>query len=421
MKSYRSFLLASLAMLTMAFSVTSLAAPPVDPSPTSDSSAHGVIAVGLSHDAQHSAWIEANAAGTKLVLASPSGNNPRTISISGHCPATGLRWAHNWNRLAVMTACPAERASDGGVRSVIWVIDVHANRPPHKIAAFSGAAHDMQWTGDGKHLAFLYVPGATTTPVSTALGVKGNVGQRVASVSAADNSSLPSVLTPDALDVWEFRLSPSRNRLAYTATENDEKRWNSKLYVQAAKAGAKPEMVLDPTHEHSMLQGMHIALPRWTPESNLLLFLGVRNVPGAVGGNIYLLPGAKKGTPRKMTSFVAGADAMPTWFKYVNVGRSILLVSHQQHDRESQVAAYYLYSDRAKLRGSFFSVPGVIGDGRVPGAVSVAPQHGSSPASQRFRVAFLQVLAGNAPILRVGPLTTSLPPIVASASAHSTQ
>ncbi|WHZ20036.1 MAG: hypothetical protein OJF55_002185 [Rhodanobacteraceae bacterium] len=348
-----------------------------------------IPAVALSYDGRHLAWIVASADKTGLFLASPSGSNARRVEIPGDCREAGLRWARRWNELAVMTHCTSTAGPD---RSAIWLLDVQADQPPRKVADFAGFAHGMQWTNDGKRIAFLYVPDASATG--------GNAVQRVATIPITGGE--PEFVTPENLDVYEFSWTVTDSQgLAYTATPIGWNRWDARLYTQAADARATPRTIVDPAVP-GPLHGRHIVLPRWSIWTSQIFFLGVSDERDATSGSIYSVP-AGGGMPVDLT---VGSGAKPSWFDM----KGTVLTGTRRVDGSVEMVSYATVPHSDRPGAIFFSVPGSITDGRAPLSVSVSWRN-------RPRVAFVQSSPGSPPEIHAGTLGTQPPPAVTTINA----
>ncbi|MGN6788663.1 MAG: alpha/beta fold hydrolase [Rhodanobacteraceae bacterium] len=413
-----------LAVFFVAGYATGAAAKPPTPATTAPESARiehilaqhakvrEILAVALSYDGQHLAWVVAHGEQTVLMLGSWNGQNAHAVTIPGGCREAGLRWAPNWNTLAVLTRCKIDPSNTQPIHGAIWLIDVNAGKSPGKIADLDGFAEGMQWSRDGKRILFLFVPGATRLPEATAsgnprVGVIGETDvqvQRVASAAAAGGT--PELLTPEGLYVYEFRTSSIGSRIAYTAAPppGDNNWWTAKLYVQDAKAGAAPREIVDPGSIKGSLHGLQIALPRWSPDDARILFIGgLMSDRGATGGDIYSVP-ASGGAPVNLTE---GVKVTPSWFTVLDA-RSLLV--NQIASGKVQVTEYTLSGNHARQTRTWFTAHGVLGDGRAAFSVSL-----SSKAPRR--IAYAAESFDHPPEVHAGQLTTAPPPAVTSINA----
>ena len=371
-----------------------------------------IPAVALSYDGQHLAWVVAHDEKTELMLGSWNGQNVHSIAIPGDCREEDLRWAPRWNMLAVLTRCRVDPSNTKPIHGAIWLIDVNAGKPPRKLADLDGFAEDMQWSRDGKRIAFLFVPGATRLPAATAsgnprVGVIGETDVQVQYVASIDVSGGRSeLLTPDGLYVYEFRNSSTGNRIAYTAAPppGDNNWWTAKLYVQEAKTGAAPRELVDPGAIRGSLHGLQIALPRWSLDDARILFIGgLMSDRGATGGDIYSVP-ASGGTPVNLTQ---GAKVTPSWFTFLDA-RSLLV--NQIAKGKVQVTEYTVSGNHARQTRTWFTAPGTLGDGRAALSVSLSDK---SPR----RIAYAAESFEHPPELHAGQLTTAPPPAITSINA----
>jgi len=366
-----------------------------------------IPAVALSYDGQHLAWIVSHGDDTELMLGSWNGRNAHAVAIPGGCREEGLRWAPRWNTLAVLTRCKIDPSNTKPISGAIWLIDVNAGTAPKKLADIDGFASGMQWSRDGKRIAFLYVPGATRLPEATASGNPrvGVIGESDVQVQHVANLAIsggtPQVLTPSDLYVYEFRASSTGNRIAYIAAQppGDDNWWTAKLYVQDASAGAAPKLIVDPATVGGPLHGLQIALPRWSPDDARILFIGgLMSDRGATGGDIYGVP-ASGGPPVDLTQ---GVKVTPSWFTFLDA-RSLLV--NQIASGTTQVTEYTLAGNSARQSRLWFTAPGQIGDGRAALSVSLS---GKPP----LRIAYAANSFDRAPEVHAGLLTTTPPPAV---------
>jgi acylaminoacyl-peptidase len=371
-----------------------------------------IPAVALSHDGQHLAWVVSHDGKTQLMLGAWNGQDAHTVKLPGDCDEEDLRWAPAWNTLAVLTRCKVDPSNTQPIQGAIWLVDVAGGKPPRKLREIDGFAQDVQWSRDGKRIAFLYVPGATRLPEATAsgnprVGVIGRTDvqvQHVASIAVAGGA--PEILTPKNLYVYEFRASSTGNRIAYTAAPppGDDNWWTAKLYVQDTMANAAPKVIVDPASVSGSLHGLQMALPRWSPDDARILFIGgLMSDRGATGGDLYSVP-ASGGAPVDLT---ASTQLTPSWFTFVDHDK---LLVNQIASGTVQVAEYTLTGNAARQTRLWFTAPGVIGDGRAAFAVSLS---GTAPR----RIAYAADSFAHPPEVHAGLLTTAPPPAVTSINA----
>jgi dipeptidyl aminopeptidase/acylaminoacyl peptidase len=368
-----------------------------------------INAVALSYDGKHLAWTVSQREKTRLELASGSGRDAKPVAIPGDCKVEDLGWAPRSDELAVLTRCKVDPSNTKPIRGAIWLLDAETHASPRKLADLDGFADALQWSTDGKRIAFLYVPGATRLPQATASGNPrvGEIGgedmqvQSVAAISASGGA--PQVLTPAGLYAYEFRWSPSGDRIAFTAAPppGDDNWWTARLYVQQAQAGATPKMILDAADVAGSLHGLQIALPRWSPDAARIFFIGgLMSDRGSTGGDIYSVP-ADGGAPVDMTE---GTRVTPSWFTFLSPRE--LLVSQIASGKVQLVEYTITGSSSARQTRTWFTAPGSIGDGSAARAVSLSGDH--------KRIAFYESSFAQPPEVHAGVLGTTPPPAVTS-------
>ncbi len=295
----------------------------------------------LSPDGQLLLWdVDANG-GSGLEVASMSNPSmPRRLTACRQ-GASGVEtdgvFSPDSRRIAFFSNC-----TDTG-RTGIFLADAPGNSAPQLLAVLNGYAKELQWSPDGKSVAFLYVEGATRPsgalaamkPPAGVIGAEGIEVQRVAAVSTSGSpadSGRIGFLTPARLHVYEFDFSPDSAHIAYVAAPppGENNWWVAKLYtqevVQPGETGARscpeaaqggchpPRVVLDPQTVAGPLHGLQIAVPRWSPDGEKIAFIGgLMSDQGVTGGDLYIMP-ATGGEPEDVTP---DRDATVAWFLWV--------------------------------------------------------------------------------------------------------
>lgn len=372
-----------------------------------------IPAVALSNapgdpNAPHVAWIVTTAGTTRLMLATLTGKDTQAVAIPGSCAATGLRWARGgyplprtnvWHELAIMTHC----SGDGmPMQSVVWLLDTsRVKEPLRKIADLGGYAHCMEWTAQDKGIAFLYVPGATRAPTAATSGdceshslsgmsAVAADAQRVAMVSLAD--ARVEAVTPPGMDVYAFDWTAyGKQGVLYIATRAGGARWDAKLYRKWGNASTAQWLVMDPATT-PQLRGRHISMPSWDTYFPMVYFLGIPNIKGATGGDLYHVS-ASGGTPVNLTK---RSTLKPSWIALG--GR---LGTRRDGDKVEVMRMPTLSPPYTTVK-ILFSVPGTLTDGRAPLAV----------ASGSGGVAYVQSSPGSAPEVHSGPFRGAYGPPV---------
>lgn len=358
--------------------------------------------------APHLAWIVAGDGTTKLMVGALTGKDAHTVAVPGSCTETGLRWANSgyplprtkvWHELAVMTHCGGGSVP---MHSVIWLLDAdRADAPPRKIADLAGYAHCMLWTAQDKGIAFLYVPGARHAPTAPTAGncqsrgidamqAPASDAQRVGMVSLATGKL--ETVTPPGMTVYEFAWTTvGHQALLYVATPPGETRWDAKLYRKWGNASLGQWMVEDPVTSPA-LRGRHISMPSWDPGLPMVQFLGIKNVKGVTGGDLYHVAAAG-GKPVNLTR---RSDLKPSW---ITPGGRIGTV---MVDGKVEVLALPTLDPPYTTTKVLFSVPGTLSDGRAPLAF----------ASGFGGMAYVQSSADSGPEVHAGSYRASYgPPI----------
>ena len=371
-------------------------------------------AVAISPDGKRLAWVREGKQPV-IELADADGRGAHALDVGkalAGCDKRDIAWSPDSRRLAFIANCGKDLTNTEAMHNDVYLADVTGAAAPHELATLAGYARALAWTGDGKALGFLYVPGATRHASATAAG-KPQVGvigedeheevQRVARLDAG--SGALQTLTPATLYAYEFDFSPDGTHVAYTAAPppGDNNWWVAKLYVQEASASAAPRTVVDPSTVAGSLHGLQMALPRWSPDGTRIAFIGgLMSDQGATGGDLYSVP-ANGGTISDLTP---GITVTPSWFTWT--GKDTLLVS-QNAKGKVQLATYDLHGEHASAQAPYFTVPAMIGAGGAVLSVSLSADH--------QRVAYVQTSYEHAPEVHAGMLGSTPPPAVTTLNA----
>jgi dipeptidyl aminopeptidase/acylaminoacyl peptidase len=285
---------------------------------------HAIRSTAISPDGKHLAYVTEIDDKPALKVADIDGRNARTVGTAkpGSCQQSDPSWSPDSTQLAFLSDCVGSKAADGKPATRdIFVSASAGSQAPRQVSHLSGLASDLAWLADGKSIVFLYVPGATreasalaaTKPPSGEIGVDDIEVQHVAEVDAATGAL--SVLTPDALHVYEYAFDAKGTRLVYAAAQppGDNNWWIAQLYVQEARAGASPVSIVDTAKVSGDLKGLQLAVPRFSPDGSEVAFIGgLMSDQGATGGDIYLVP-STGGEPRNLTPHATTTAAWIEW------------------------------------------------------------------------------------------------------------
>ncbi len=250
------------------------------------------------------------------------GSRTPAICSGAHAPQpqiTALTPSPDGLHLGVLASC--------GEATGVYLVDLPSKAPARLLITLHGFAEALAYAPDGKHLGLLYVEGATRPsgalaamkPPSGVIGVEGLEIQRVAAIDTVGGKL--EQLTPPSLHVYEFSWSPDSSKLAYVAAPppGENNWWVAKLYTQPAGPSAQPHAILDPQTVQGPLHGLQIAVPRWSPDSSKIAFIGgLMSDQGATGGDLYLLPADGSGGPVNLTP---GSPTTVQWIDWLPDGR----------------------------------------------------------------------------------------------------
>jgi dipeptidyl aminopeptidase/acylaminoacyl peptidase len=416
----RALLCAPLCLLAITLAPSATAtSKPVDPRIeqllTQLGKAQSIDAVAMSPDGKQLAWVIEREGKPAIQVAAADGSHAHAVSAAakpGSCDESGIAWAPDSRHLAFIANCKVDLTSTQVMQNDIYLADTSGNDKPARLARLKGYVRALQWTADGKSLGFLYVAGATrhasalaaAKPPSGEIGVSGIEVQRVASIDVA--SGALRELTPADMYVYEFDWSPDGSHIAYTAAKppGDSNWWIAKLYAQAAQPDTAASLLVDPAGKGTgSLHGLQIALPRWSPDSQRIAFIGgLMSDQGATGGDIYAVP-ADGGALADLTP---GIHVTPSWLSW-NSPQSMLV--SQVSNGQSQLADYAVSATSARQQKLHFTLPASIGDGSASMAMSLSADH-------RY-LAFEQSSYTNASEVHAGALGDTPPPAVTSINA----
>jgi dipeptidyl aminopeptidase/acylaminoacyl peptidase len=334
--------------------------------------------VAVSPNGKRLAWVQTGVAGVEILVAPPD-DLTKSVRITAaakpelHCHESDLAWSPDSKALAFFSDCA--RLSE---QTDLYVAQLDGT-PARRVTALNGYVDSPSFSPDGSKVAFLYVQGATRTagalaamkPPAGVIGEDGVEIQRIAVVQVnATKPAAPQTASPASLHVYEFDWAPDSKSLAYVAADppGENNWWVAKLYTQAL--GAAPKAILTPAEVAGPLHGMQIAVPRWSPDGKAIAFIGgLMSDQGSTGGDVWTIS-ADGGQPVDLTPKRPTSSAWIDWDgdkqMYVSElagGNSQLVMLGLQGDLASGTIV-------ANQIAVMFSIPGVVGDGRMELSVS---------------------------------------------------
>jgi dipeptidyl aminopeptidase/acylaminoacyl peptidase len=360
---------------------------------------HMISQVAVSPDGKRLAWIlggEIRVATVESVAASQ--RITAATAPDQHCTEGNLAWSPDSASLAFSSDC-----AQPGEQSDIYISELDGD-PPTRITGLHGDLDAPAFSPDGKHIAFLYVEGATRPAGALAAEPlpSGVIGEDHIEIQRVAQITIPSPLnckpsatpdkrpqsnqtsscliglfnfiTPPNLHVFEFDWGPDSMSLAYIAADppGENNWWVAKLYTQsAADAESKPHMILSPSEVSGPLHGLQIAIPRWSPDGGVIAFIGgLMSDQGVVGGDVWVISSAG-GQPHDLT------PNRPTSSQWITWGDDQHIFSNELAGGNTQLVRIRLSGDRTSdsVATSFsapvFSIQGSVVTQRYDHSLSV--------------------------------------------------
>jgi dipeptidyl aminopeptidase/acylaminoacyl peptidase len=421
--------------LTRPLTAQAVAVPPPDPRIGSILSSleqvRGIVQTALSPNGRWIAWVVNESGGDEIDVAALSDPERfrRVTAASGVvCVEANLGWSPDSRQLAFTSDC----ARHDGQRDIYLTSfsspDPGSAAAPERLTHLNGAVDALAFSPDGRTIGFLYVEGATRHPgaldaMKPPAGVIGPGNAEIQRVAAVEVSTdQMRTLSPENLHVYEFDWSPDSQRLAYVAAPppGEDNWWTAKLYIQDLEAGGTEkacgsaescrglQIIVDPTNgklddpaSHG-LEGLQIAVPRWSPDGKSLAFIGgLMSDQGVTGGDIYLVPSAG-GKPKDLAP---NSDRSAVWIDWLGGSNSS---SESDRPKEPSLLVSWIKSGHAVIgeislnggpESTYDTIPGSIGDGRLSMSLSVA-----SSSRGRAEVAYIRSSYSEAPEIYVGEL-----------------
>jgi len=313
----------------------------------------------ISPDGAIVAWTLRQREGSTLhltTLADPDPAKEKLIAPNGTtaCSNSAPVWSPDGATLAFTSTCTGQQEHPGQEQIFLWS---KATGEIKQLTHVTGNIQQAAWSPDGKSIAFLFVENATRSagaldamkPWAGVIGEDGVEVQEVLGVDVATGkhnqitpSAPPQGISPaPQLHVYEFSWSPDSQKIAYIAAPppGENNWWVAKLYTQTIGSIAVcdnepiamckndgppmgiPEVVLDPVTVPGPLHGLQIAVPRFSPDSKRLAFIGgLMSDQGSTGGDIWVIDAKPNATPIDITPGIDGTPTYEAWLDDDTIG-----------------------------------------------------------------------------------------------------
>ncbi len=352
----------------------------------------------ISPDGATVAWSVRARSGYQIRLtdvANPDPANQKTVATATMSPGCGSSspvWSPNGESLAFQSTCTAGEQNSSQDQIFIWSKKTGQSK---QLTHLTGDIDSLAWSPDGKTIAFLFVENATRSagalaamkPWAGVIGEDGVEIQRVATVDVASGSF--TQVTPSNLHVYEFDWSPNSKNITFVAANppGENNWWVAQLYTQQLN-GNQPKSILNTQKVTGSLHGLQIAVPRWSPDSTQIAFIGgLMSDQGSTGGDIYLIP-STGGEPRNLTPDRASSVAFIQWVRPDIIG----LTEHVGGNSHISAIDINSGSDVAEANATF---PESIGSGTAVMSLSI---------SQKDTIALIRSSFERAPEVWAGPV-----------------
>lgn len=326
------------------------------------------------------AYVRADCAreGTALIrqqiwVVDSSGRRDRRLT---HGPRADFhpRWSPDGRQLAFLS----DRVEDG--RLQLYLLDREggeARQLTHVEGEIDCTRYKdtVQWSPDGKQLAFLMIDPDTAEEKKRHEETGGALEfektpkfTRLWTVEAATGALRP-VIQGD-VQVWEFAWSPDGREFALIVSDAPyEWSWHLARLARAPARGGPPRTVFAPPQRQ-------IALPRWSPDQKYIAFISsIWSDRGSIDGDVFLVS-ARGGQPRDISPDYPGSIG---WMEWKKNGRALLTIGYEQGQAavgELDVAsgrAHTLWRQPVEVADRYWPRFSLAKDGRTLAVARAAP------------------------------------------------
>lgn len=273
-------------------------------------------------------------------LVDANGKNDRQFS-NGLRADFHPRWSPDGRQVAFLS----DRAEEGKLQvylmsstggEAIQLTNVDGN------IDISRAKDALQWSPDGKSLAFLMTD--PETPEEKARKAekddahefeKNHKFTRVWAIDLATRKL--QRITHGNWQVWEFSWSPDSRAFALVvSSEPYEWAWHLARLARVPARGGEPKIVFNPAPRQ-------IGLPRWSPNGKQIAFISmVSSDRGSIGGDVFLIPA----TGGKARDASADFDGSIGWLEWKRNGKSLIVAGYE--NGEAMIGQLNLGAGRVK-------------------------------------------------------------------------